>query len=105
SPAPAQTATLSGTVTFPPGVDEADIAAVIRLDDAYAVMEGTTVSSSAPDFNLKVPLIAGVQYRVLVSKTQFGSNLRWAWSDVVAAPAAGMALALGDLGAMTSPSG
>ena len=105
SPAPAQTATLSGTVTFPPGVDEADIAAVMKLDDAYAVMEGTTVSSSAPDFNLKVPLIAGVQYRVLVSKIQLGSNLRWAWSDVVAAPAADMTLALSEISALTSPSG
>lgn len=105
SPGAAQMAILSGTVELPPGVDEAEVAPAIRIDDAYAVMEGTVVSSASPDFALKVPLVAGAQYRVNATKSTLGSNLRWAWSGLVTAPATGISLSLPAISDLHSPSG
>src|SRR5690606_1672502 len=103
--APAGTGTLAGTVTFPPGVDEVEVAPVMKIGDAYAIMDGRTVAAVAPNFTLKVPVFAGVEYRVLVTKNLVGSSYRWAWSEVVTAPASGITVALGDVAKLLSPSG
>ena len=105
SPGPFVAGVISGTISFPAGVDEAEVQPVMRFGDAYALMEGTTVSAAAPDFSLQVPVVAGIQFRVLASRLAAPANLRWSWSDVVSAPANDIVIDLGDLSEMTSPSG
>jgi len=64
----AQTATLSGTVVLPPGLGDAAIIPVMSLDGALAPLDAVIVSAAAPDFTVEVPVIAGVQYRLVALK-------------------------------------
>lgn len=100
----AQTATLSGTVVLPPGVGDAIIAPVMSFNGALALLETIVVSAAAPDFSVEVPVIAGVQYRMVALKDG-GTSSRWHWSDVVSAGQSGITLELDAISEQQSPSG
>ena len=102
---PAQTATLSGSVALPPGLGDATIMPAMSFNGALALLDPVVVSAAAPDFSVDVPVIAGIQYRVVALKDGGGTNTRWYWSDVVSAGQSGISLELDTLSEQLSPSG
>ena len=101
---PAQSATLSGTVHFPPGLADALVGAGISTSGRVSLLQTFPVSAGSPDFSIEVPLLAGVQYRIVAIK-ETSRAVRWTWSESVAAGQSDIVLELGALSQQVSPSG
>lgn len=98
----ATTALLSGSVAFPDSATGGSVNAVLKVGSAHALIDTVSVTPMLPDYEIAVPILAGLEYRTLAYG--WGAGLHWAYSDILA-PGDVAVLELPDLSTPVAPSG
>lgn len=112
--APAKLSTLSGKVTFPAdfvaGSNAAEVSAIFKVGGSSILLGGYAVGSPGnlfpdnPNYEITVPVLEGVQYRVFVFNYLFPYENSFVYSDLLAAGGTAN-LSLPNFGRAISPNG
>jgi hypothetical protein len=100
------TRSVAGNVNFPVGTTSGTVYLVLKVGGASALIEAQAVSIADPNYDIAAPELPGVQYRSFVLAGSFiGSQIQWAYSDVLTLPALNVNLLVPSLGETVTPAG
>jgi hypothetical protein len=100
------TRSITGNVNFPVGTTNGLVYLVLKVQGASVAIDAQPVSTVDPNYDIAAPELPGVQYRSLVLAGSFvGTQIQWAYSDVLTLPALSVNLLLPSLGETIAPAG
>lgn len=100
------TRSITGNVNFPVGTTNGLVYLVLKAQGASVAIDAQAVSTVDPNYDIAAPELPGVQYRSLVLAGSFvGTQIQWAYSDVLTLPALNVNLQLPSLGETIAPAG
>lgn len=100
------TRSITGNVNFPVGTTNGLVYLVLKVQGASVAIDAQAVSTVDPNYDIAAPELPGVQYRSLALAGSFvGTQIQWAYSEVLTLPALNVNLQLPSLGETIAPAG